>query len=121
MTTHTGQTVLVVEDDEAIREALCLLLEDEGYTVYSAENGQVAAGLLSERPPPSLVLTDLMMPEMSGWELIERLKRSDHTAKIPVVVISASPPEQMPSGVREMLRKPVSARDVLEAVEHHAS
>lgn len=121
VTTHTGQTVLVVEDDRDIREALCLLLEEEGYTVYSAENGEVAAGLLSERPPPSLVLTDLMMPVMSGWELLERLKSSDELARIPVVVISAALPAEAPSGVREMLRKPVSARAVLQAVDQHAS
>jgi CheY-like chemotaxis protein len=112
---------MVVEDDPAIREGLCSLLESEGYTVYAAENGQVAAGLLSEHPPPSLVLTDLMMPEMNGWQLIEQLRGSDETARIPVVVISGTLPRRAPSGVCEMLRKPVSPRALLEAVEAHSS
>jgi len=111
----------VVEDDPRVREALCLLLETEGYTVYAAENWQVAAALLSQQAPPSIVLTDLMMPEMNGWELLERIKHSDQLAQIPVVVISATLPATAPSGVCEMLRKPVSAQRVLEAVGHHVS
>jgi CheY-like chemotaxis protein len=121
VTTHTGATVLVVEDDPDIREALCALLEDEGYNVYSAENGQTAACLLSNRPPPSVVITDLMMPNMDGWELIERLRKSDRLAGVPVVVISAVPPSQAPRGIRMLLRKPVNAGEVLQAVEHYAA
>src|SRR5579862_5399193 len=91
VTAHTGTTVLVVEDDPDIREALCMLLEDEGYTVYSAENGRMAACLLSSQPPPSLVITDLMMPIMDGWELVDRLRQNDRLSSVPVVVISAVP------------------------------
>jgi CheY-like chemotaxis protein len=107
---------LVVEDDPGVRELLCLLLEDDGYTVYAAENGKVAACMLSRQPPPSLVLTDLRMPVMNGWELIDRLRHTDELAEVPVVVISAEPDGLAPSGVR-LLRKPFSALAVLEAVE----
>jgi CheY-like chemotaxis protein len=120
VTAHTGATVLVVEDDPDIREALCALLEDEGYNVYSAENGRTAACLLGDRPPPSLVITDLMMPIMDGWQLVERLRQSDRLASVPVVVISAVPPSQAPRGIRVLLRKPVNAGEVLEVVEHYA-
>lgn len=118
---HAGQRVLIVEDDRDIREALCMLLEEEGYSVYSAENGAVATLLLAGQPPPSLVLTDLMMPVMNGWELIEMLRHDDALSGVPVVVISATADGRLPDGVRELLQKPASASAILEAVEHHAA
>ncbi len=121
MTADPETRVLVVDDDPDVREALCALLEQTGYTVYSAENGRIAAALLSEQPPPSLVLTDLTMPVMDGWQLVDRIRRCARLATVPVVVISAVPPSQAPRGIRELLQKPVSAHQVLEAVEHHAA
>ena len=62
-------SILVVEDDADIRETLVALLVDEGYEVTEAKNGRAAIELVRARLP-SLVLVDLRMPEMSGWEMI---------------------------------------------------
>lgn len=84
--------VLVVEDDLAVRETLRDVLEMEGYRVLTAENGAEALAVLSRSTPPCLILLDLMMPVMDGWQLLEILRSpGDGTpyATIPVAVISA--------------------------------
>src|SRR5919206_1695644 len=80
--------VLVVEDDFAIRETLRELLEDEGYRVAWAANGKEALARLHERAP-RVILLDLMMPVMDGWEFRVAQQRDPALASIPVVVISA--------------------------------
>ena len=80
--------VLVVEDDFAIRETLRELLEDEGYDVSWASNGQEALHVLSRRAP-RVILLDLMMPVMDGWEFRHAQRQDPALASIPVVVISA--------------------------------
>ena len=67
--------VLVVEDDADIREAVQLILEDEGFDVVTACNGAEAEAELAHMEEPCLVLLDLMMPVMNGWELLAHLKR----------------------------------------------
>ena len=119
MADQSGKLVLVVEDDPDIREAICLLLEYEGYTVRSAENGAVATRLLHDGPAPALVLTDLMMPVMNGWELIRALRASD-LADVPVVVVSATVDGRLPEDI-EHLRKPVDADELLHTIERAAS
>jgi CheY-like chemotaxis protein len=84
--------VLVVEDDLAIRETLSELLEDEGYQVQSAENGREALDRLRGGHPPRLILLDLMMPVMNGWEFRQAQRRDPTLSNIPVVVLSADDP-----------------------------
>lgn len=81
-------TVLVVDDERDIREAMAEVLKDEGYEVVDAPDG--AEGLRQLRAHhPSLVLLDLMMPGMNGWEFCAARKRDPDLSDIPVVVISA--------------------------------
>lgn len=80
--------VLIVDDDRDIRETMALLLEDCGHRVLCAANGEEALRMLQRGPRPDLVLLDLMMPVMTGWELRERMLRDPVLAKIPTVVIS---------------------------------
>ncbi len=80
--------VLVVEDDDSIRETLRELLEDEGYGVLWAENGVEALRQL-RTCTPRVILLDLMMPVMNGWQLRKELQRDPALAHIPVVVVSA--------------------------------
>jgi len=83
-------TVLVVDDDEDIRLAMSDTLEAEGYAVLLAENGLDAlAKLRASSALPNLILLDLMMPEMDGFEFITELRRHDEWRSIPVVVITA--------------------------------
>ena len=81
-----GCRVLVVDDEEDNREILVELLRNEGYLITSAENGAAALALLADGLDPDVIVTDLMMPVMSGWELCERLKKDSCHRSIPLVV-----------------------------------
>ncbi len=86
----SSRGVLVVDDDVNIRYSLVEALEDEGYRALSASNGVEALEVLRVLPkPPSVILLDLMMPVMDGWEFRAQQQRDPVLSKIPVVVISA--------------------------------
>lgn len=110
--------VLVVEDDVDIREMLGELLEDEGYETALAKDGEEALELLSTIPRPCLVLADLVMPVMDGWNLLKALSLDDRFATIPVVIMSGANkttfPTQMP-----VLKKPADTAILLEIVHEH--
>jgi CheY-like chemotaxis protein len=105
-------TVLVVDDDVEIRETLSALLKHEGYTVLSAENGVQALDHL-HRDHPNCMLLDLMMPVMSGWEVLEEIQANDSLSYIPVVVVSA----MCAPGAKACLQKPVDLDELLEVVD----
>ena len=84
----TSREVLVVEDSEGDREMLRRILEKEGYTVCEAENGKVGMQMALERRP-RLVLSDLIMPEMDGFQFVHALRHDERTSKIPVIVVTA--------------------------------
>jgi len=88
---HMGKRVLVVDDDADIRETVSLILEDEGWEVSSAADGAAALTLLrSGAPRPNVILLDLMMPVMNGWQFREEQARDPALSKIPVVVVTAA-------------------------------
>lgn len=82
-------TVLLVEDNDDLREMMALALQMAGNRVVCARNGQEALGVLQHRPRPCVILLDLMMPVMDGWTFRAALERDAHLSKIPVVVVSA--------------------------------
>jgi CheY-like chemotaxis protein len=96
--------VLVVEDDPATREVIRRALERDGWLVREAGNGKEAFDLMEEEAP-DLVVLDLMMPEMDGFEFVSRLRRSDRGQRIPVVVVTA---KELTSEDRERLGGDVS-------------
>jgi CheY-like chemotaxis protein len=81
-------SVLIVEDDAEIRETLSELLRDEGYSAAGAAHGDAALSYLRVNALPSLILLDLMMPVMSGWEFRAAQRQDPRLAGVPVVVIS---------------------------------
>jgi two-component system chemotaxis response regulator CheY len=81
--------VLVVDDDPAIQETLRDLLEDEGYEVVVAGNGRQALERLEQGLCPDVILLDLMMPVMNGWQFREHLRRRGEALRPPIVIISA--------------------------------
>jgi CheY-like chemotaxis protein len=83
------ETILIVEDDADIREAMAAFLEAEGYPIAEAANGQEALRLLRSQRMFCLVLLDLYMPVMNGWEFREEQLRDPTIAGIPVVIVSA--------------------------------
>jgi len=105
--------ILVVEDDEDVREAMRIGLESRGYTVTEAGNGVEALEIVS-REHPDLMILDLMMPKMNGWEVLEQM-RARHLDDVPVCVISALS-ERAPDNVF-VLSKPFQLRDLVEMVE----
>jgi CheY-like chemotaxis protein len=85
-----SKLVLIVDDDEDIRDAIRQALEDEGYEVADAANGREALELLQTGPIPALILLDLMMPVMTGEQFLLEQRQRPALAQIPVVVLSAN-------------------------------
>jgi len=111
--------VLIVDDDPDIRETLQAVLEEDGYPVLCASNGQEALERLREaRPLPGLILLDLMMPVMTGEEMLEAMKAVPVLAGIPVAVVSASGTRK-PRGAEAFLKKPVDLDALLELVNNN--
>ncbi len=119
-TPSTRAPILVVEDDNDIRQSICDILEDEGHTTWSARNGQEAFDLLRQQDSsPSLILLDLEMPTMDGREFHERFSRDTTMAPTPVVVMSAAGPDAK-LGSLPWLKKPMSLTELLAAVSRVA-
>jgi len=116
-------SILVVEDDTEIRAALVSLLQDEGFVTVQAANGEEALQVLaSASAQPGLILLDLVMPKMNGWQFRAEQLRREQLRSIPVVVLSAQGPslaERSQIGAAEVLRKPVTADMLLDVVELH--
>ncbi len=111
-----AQYIMVVDDDSDIRESIGELLRYEGYRVELAVDGRDALDrLFRESELPSLIILDLMMPRMNGWELTELLKSYSRTANIPLIVVSAAA-EPPPAGTT-VLKKPLSGDDLLNHLD----
>lgn len=111
-------SVVIVEDNEDIREAIAEILEDEGYDVALAEDGEHALRLLGEIARPCLLLVDLIMPNMNGWQLLNALSNDDRLATIPVVVLSAAAKPDKLEG-QTVVKKPLDLPLLLEIVRDH--
>jgi CheY-like chemotaxis protein len=113
-------TILVVEDDEEIRDTIGDVLEKGGYDVIPASNGKQAIDyLVSTRVPPALILLDLMMPLVNGWECLRAIKRHRRLSEVPVVVMTAVGRDR-PPGVDAVLNKPFPISVLLTTVLHLA-
>ena len=119
MSISVRRKVLVVEDDQDIREALAELLGMEGYDVVQAANGQVALQALSDMEQPCLVLLDLMMPVMDGHEFLARLSTLGVLPTLPVLVLTANRGVEAPPGTVGLMRKPMEMNDLLAAVARY--
>jgi CheY-like chemotaxis protein len=111
-------TILLVEDNDDVREMMAVALELGGYEVMSAPNGRAALDVLRCSPRPSLILLDLMMPVMNGWELRSVLSRDPRLAAIPVVVVSAvttDVSQRLPD--TPFVPKPVDIDNLLDVVD----
>jgi CheY-like chemotaxis protein len=111
--------VLLVDDDDATVEALRLLLEGAGHRVSTAENGRVALERLREAEPCCVILLDIMMPVMNGYEFREQQLKDPNLASIPVIVVTADGRAREKArelGSEVFLQKPLSPPDLLKAV-----
>lgn len=113
-----GCRVLVVDDDADNAAMMVELLRCDGYLASSAENGAAALALLSEGFDPDLILTDLMMPVMSGWDLCEKLKQTPSYRSIPIVVTCGLAPEQRGKlQVEAAFEKPIEVESLLQKIK----
>ncbi len=97
--------ILVVDDDPSVRKLLSLQLEIEGHDVAVAEDGAAALACIDDVDPHAMVL-DVMMPVLSGWEVLERLRADDRYRRLPVVLLSA---RDVPDDVRHGYERGASA------------
>jgi CheY-like chemotaxis protein len=115
-TPSSCRAVLLIDDNIYLQAAMREHLEAAGYAVASASGGEEALALLPDLPAPCLVLLDLMMPGMNGWDFLNRLRREPRLSRTTVAVVSAARTPR-PEGVARFLHKPFSPRDLLALVE----
>ncbi len=110
------ETILIVEDEVTTRDTLTDLLAKDGREIVTAGDGQEALERLTKIPRPRLILLDLMMPRMDGWEFLQRQSADPLIAKIPTIVLSGS---TLPAGARHQLTKPVDVGRLLALVDQY--
>jgi CheY-like chemotaxis protein len=116
----SGRSVLLIEDDASVVEAVCEALADEGHTVTVAGNGRDGLARLANGPLPDLILLDLYLPEVDGHEFRRRQLAEPALAAIPTFIFTASaPPLDAPTPASGWLRKPVELDTLLALVERH--
>jgi CheY-like chemotaxis protein len=112
-----GRTVLLVEDSDAIRHAFTILLEDAGYTVLGAGTGEDALRMAADRMP-DLVLLDMGLPDMTGLDVVRRIKADDSTAGISVVAVTGRDEDSdrracLAAGCAAYIVKPVNTQKLV--------
>jgi len=119
-----GKTILMVEDDEDIREILAQSLEERHYKVRTAANGLEALQYLKTSPElPGLILLDIMMPVMDGYEFRDEQRKNPTFSAIPTVILSADTDVALKSartGVKEYLKKPVNFDHLFHYAEKYS-
>jgi DNA-binding response OmpR family regulator len=117
------RTILIIEDEKLIIVSTQMVLEAAGFRVESATNGE--SGISKARElRPDLVLLDIMMPGIDGWETLTRLKRDPETAPIPVIIFTAREharghQKSTEMGAADYFRKPFEPDELIELVEKH--
>ena len=116
-------TVLIIEDEKLIIVSTQMVLEASGFQVQSAMNGE--EGISKARQlKPDLILLDIMMPGIDGWETLTRLKRAEETSTIPVIIFTAREharghQKSAEMGAADYFRKPFEPDELIELVEKH--
>jgi two-component system cell cycle response regulator len=113
--------ILVADDDQAVLESVTWLLQENGYDVVPAQGGAACLEQLDNRPP-DLLLLDILMPDADGFQLLERIKAEDRWRDLPVLMLSAQPPEDasvrsLGLGAADFIRKPYRPKELLARVQ----
>ena len=108
--------ILIVEDEKPIRDMVYFALDSDGYEIHEAINGKQATEMLA-RDLPSLILMDWMLPDVTGLELVRRIKRDEVTSDIPIIMLTAKTEERdkiegLDSGADDYITKPFSVREL---------
>jgi len=118
-----NKTILVVDDERAIREMICMALQHDGYDCVEAANA-MDAERQALQDPPALLLIDWMMPGISGTELVRKLRRNEKTKRIPIIMLTAKTEEDnriygLDSGADDYITKPFSTKELLARIRAH--
>ena len=116
---ETTKSILVIDDDHNTRASIREQLEAEGYSVFSAANGEQGMEVLRRFKPPGLILVDLIMPIMDGNAFIAAIEDDPKLSKIPVVIITAFPEKGWPPGTKAVVQKPINNDALLSTVKMH--
>ena len=123
MISNPANKILIIEDDGDIAFAICTLLESEGYDVAVAENGIVALSILKEKGVPNLILLDMMMPKMNGWEFAAEF-RSQYPKNCPIIVMTAAADAKQRAAdidAAEWIEKPFAFKKFLELISKYVN
>lgn len=118
--------IAIIEDDQAISQMYRIKFESEGYTVETAENGVLGLELV-EKMSPDIILLDLMMPEMNGDEMLEKLRKTSWGKDIKVIILTNVGEQEIPEAVRNMgvsafiLKADMTPRQVVEVIKKQLS
>src|ERR671918_768990 len=112
------KTILVVEDDPQLRQLYWQALTFEGFHVITAEDGQTALECLDHQLP-ALVVLDLNVPRVSGWDIHRELMSKPETRKIPIIVVTGADPADVAAQAAALLVKPVPVYQLVEEIYRH--
>ena len=115
------KTILIIDDEEDLRDTLKLTLEFEGYRCHTAANGKEGLEALERIPSPCVILLDLMMPVLNGWQFMEELRAHPSTDQIPVVIITAFTKLTGAIRANDIIRKPVETDLLLDVVKKYCA
>ncbi|HEY1533518.1 MAG TPA: response regulator [Polyangiaceae bacterium] len=118
MTETKAHTVLIVEDEEDLREMMREALERKGYRVVTAQEGEDALKKIDGIDQLCLVLLDLLMPGMNGWDFFAKMRERPELAQVPVIVHSSAS-SRAPAGVTRVLQKPILFDRLISVVREY--
>ena len=120
--TQSQCPVLIVEDDEDLRDMMAQMLTIEGFAATAVANGREALDYLHQAIKPHVILLDLMMPVMDGWEFRRRQQADPALANVPVIVLSALDPARAATvDAAAILKKPLDFDRLLQLIRDHCS
>lgn len=110
--------VLIIEDDQQLRETVQMIVESTGREAWVAQNGREALELLAQQDrKPSLIILDMMMPEMGGAEFLKKKLADPMISDIPVIVVTAARDIRLPEGSVKLRRKPFDLQDLVNDMD----
>ncbi|HKO51360.1 MAG TPA: response regulator [Polyangiaceae bacterium] len=117
---NPDHTVLIVEDEEDLRELMCDALQMHGYRVVTAAEGSDALRKLEDIGRPCVILLDLLMPGMNGWDFFDKVRERPEFASVPVIVHSSAS-SRAPAGATRVLQKPMAFETLVSVVAEYCS